>query len=504
MKRILFILLLFGTVDLADAGLTKFPGGGGSGGSGVADNLGDHTMTQQLDAGNFAIYKASSVLVGTQTSITALGMSVYGTTVPIILRRDNTEGPFFVFDGGGNNYGFINLVSGGFVLSTGTQSDTIGVFSKYYGIGTYPPKAKFHVTHDAGVNGGVGLVRFTTGTGANLTDLFAVWPSSINAGVTLNLAGFDNTCTALETDADGNIICGTDASGGGGGSASIESLVKGVVASSPVATNNFDAIAFTASVNGSTFTLHLKPNSTYFIQTGTGSTNGVFNISSATIGQLNAFLVQATAYHTLSQEAANWSSPLGELQFDADGLGVLDFRINSTSSTLPRDTIMYSTDVYIGSLYQGFVSSNVFSTPTLIGYGNPYWNQGDSTYTGVTYAFFIDTRSTSSDPWIELVGVSTGIYPDNMIFGVAIGTAARGGTDRTQVVWKSTFMVVCSSDIAGVGGSVKESGKKAFLGAGAQAANTDVIFIHIWAINQGGSGQRFLFPPKLYWRKLSA
>lgn len=82
------------------------------------------------------------------------------------------------------------------------------------GINNSTPMVNLHGLWDSGSGP---LVRFATGTISQYTDLFDVNGSSAFFGVPLYLAGFNDSCTALETDANGQIICGQDASSSGGG-----------------------------------------------------------------------------------------------------------------------------------------------------------------------------------------------------------------------------------------------------------------------------------------------
>ena len=168
-----------------------------------------------------------------------------------------------------------------------------------------------------------------------------------------------------------------------------------------------------------------------------------------------------------------------------------------------NNVIINSTDTVTGWVKQVFQSSMTISTPSTNGFGNPIWGQLDSTHTATVYEFRMDGRFLAVDPQISLVAESTGTHPENKVFGIAIATAVPNGTDRMNMVQKSTMMVVCSSMTAGTAGRVKESGRVYWSGAGAQASNASTIYVYIWPINQGGSGQVFLHPPVLYWKKLS-
>lgn len=182
------------------------------------------------------------------------------------------------------------------------------------------------------------------------------------------------------------------------------------------------------------------------------------------------------------------------------------FEVTNTSVTVfgtfysTGNSIIVSTLPYTGWLKQVFVSSMVISTPATNGYGNPYWGQLDSSGVVVVYEFRLDDKVTATDPQISLIWESTGTYPDNIVAGIAIGTATPNGTGRDDIIWKSTMMVHASTPTAGFTSKVKESGSVAFTGAGTQANNTKTVFVKVWATT-GTSGQRFLHPPTLHWRK---
>lgn len=231
MKRILFAFsFLFLSFGILRADITSMAGSGGGGSnSSSGDNMGAANFNNLPSTGiipgpisltsataNIAVVLGSgtynnitssgpskfqhigstSIFVGTSTIINRSGIYSYGKGVfnnaasssPLWAIRPNTEGDFLVMQGDNYLYGSLRLVPGGITISTGADSDTVGTYSKWFGISIFPPGAKLHVFNGLG-NAAIPGFIVSTGGWTSMHKQFEVGGTSVVAGTPFYSSG---------------------------------------------------------------------------------------------------------------------------------------------------------------------------------------------------------------------------------------------------------------------------------------------------------------------------
>jgi len=339
------------------------------------------------------------------------------------------------------------------------------------GINTAVPTFLLHVSSPAGTIGP--LMSVATGT----SNLFETTSSSATFNIPVYFKGHA-ACDSVDLDADGQLICGTDDSGGGAGGA-LNFSSAGTL------------IAISTLIPGGGLEKFTTLTGTGVITVDTGTLVGYVNSTGVALTNLKAAFDLFLATGEPLIQGWNLFQATGPAKIERSDL----FR--STAEARISNT----TDTYVGWLHQVAFSSTVISTPGTNGYGCILWSNNDSTGTPAIYEFLLASGAQNGDPQIYLTSDSTGVHPNSIRLNVAIGTPAANGTDYLSVIWKSTLAVTLSSQTAGIAGRMQQSSVVEFDGAGVQADNSRVIYVKVWPWTNNGSGQKIGRPPVLAWKR---